>query len=188
MFSSSAARIPQGQRLLFILFFALWSVPTRTSATIQIVKKIFVKSISRLHAFNTRKKIYYYCCQKERSVGNYLSSTLPLLVGYSLSLFFWSGLKCLTRNVVAVTLPGFWLHLQSLPCLLKKIWAKVFCLRALLVQRKHDEVHSCSAVIQVRSPLNFRILKAFFFLEKRIYSLQLSKQKEKMNADSLYWR
>lgn len=52
---------------------------------IQMLKKIFVKWMNGLQAFNTRKGIYYYCCQKERSVNNCFSFTLPLLVGYSFS-------------------------------------------------------------------------------------------------------
>lgn len=76
------------------------------------------------------------------------NSHLPsLLGGYSLSLFFLSGVKRRTRNVVVTALPGFSLHLQSLSCLLKKIWAEGLCLKAPSMQRKDDEVRKSSAVM-----------------------------------------
>lgn len=68
-----------------------------------------------------------------------------------------------------MALPGFGFHLQSLPCLSKKIWAEGLCLRALSMQSK-DEVRNTSTVSQVRCPLRkpwtLEFLKPFSFWRK----------------------
>lgn len=102
----------------FCLFRTLLTVCAQRSVCHNAnVQKVLVKWENWWHTFNTRMEAYYYCCQKERSVNIYLFSTLPLFVRWSVRLFFLSGPKWLTRNVVLMALPGFWLHLpiRALP-------------------------------------------------------------------------